>query len=286
MKIAFVWDDLGKYEWRDGLWAAMKYLENEYDVQYFIEDERAVKDYSPDIIFCWGPLDHRWDKFYSLKKPMFLFFAGGTVDHPNSGLFKTIFVESGAHEQYFNLVGVHCQRAFGTNDALFKPRPIEKKFDAIFPATYALWKRQELLADALGSKVLMCGPIQDTVEKDIIEKCWNNKAIAVGFIPPSTLSYFYNASSCCVVPTDRNGGSQRVVLEAMASGIPVITMVDQPLTSEFVSESENGAIIHPDPYEIVRAVKNVKSRKWDTRKYIESAWTAKHYYQSIKRGMG
>lgn len=311
--MAFVWDWPNPWvqmiSWRDGLSKAIYLISQEWDVKCYSigKDTTFYHDYfpiylkptseelaklilkeKPDAILVWADMGRPTIPYLANKGiPMALCLAGGTFrDYVD--VFELFFVESKVYKEQLEREGKNVVQAFGTNTELFKPRKQKKIWDAIFPATYASWKRHKLFAEALGDKGLTCGWMYTSHEVDCYGVCQEKGMMVLPHTPADVLTYLYNASRTCVITSNSQGGSQRTVLEAMAVGIPPVVMADSDKTTEYVEESGFGKIVLPDPQEIRDAVNELIANPPDPQKgidYIKSKYTAEIYAQKVKEGI-
>jgi glycosyltransferase involved in cell wall biosynthesis len=178
--------------------------------------------------------------------------------------------------------------AFGVNTDIMKPEKQPKVFDAIFPATCAGWKRQELFSRAVGSKGVLCGRNQPTDPHGFIF-ARDNGTLVLPELPYEAVNVLYNASWTCVNTSEFWGGGQRTTLEAMATNTPVIVMSDSPKNREYVEESGAGIVCDPTPEAIKNAIEQIKAWTQQDRErgraYVQSKWSHEHYAISIMQGV-
>lgn len=294
LKIQFCWQGIsGVYgHWNDGLRGAMNIIEKEHEVRYC---EPKDVDENADIILYWESLSTAAgkdrDNFYRIQLsplPKILLFAGGPVEKKWCDGFDLFLVESKINEEEFEALGLPWQRAFGVNTDIMKPEKQPKVFDAYFPSTCAGWKRQGLFAQALKDRGVISGRWQESDPIGFIE-ARKNHTLVLPELSYEAVSALFNASICCVNTSSYWGGGQRVTLEAMSCGIPVIAMSDSPKNREYVEESGCGVVCEPDPLSIKDAIDEIKTwdknKSEDCRKYIESRWTHRHYASAIMNGI-
>lgn len=297
LKIQFIWQGIGEKQiyghWGDGLSAAMKMIEKGHTVYYREPWEPLMDD--ADIVLYWeapctfaGKDRENYRKVQAMKKPKILLFAGGPVKREWCESFDLFLVESRINEEEFGTLGLPWLRAFGVDTGVMKPEQQPKIFDGIFPSTCAGWKRQGLFAEALKEKGLVCGRWQESDQIGFL-MARKHKSVVLPELPYSAVSALYNASWCCVNTSEYWGGGQRVTLEAMACGIPVIVMNDSPKNREYVEESGAGIVCDPNPEAIRKAVEEIKNwspeQRSKGRAYVESKWTEKHYADNILKGI-
>lgn len=285
-KIDFLWFGYHKRKehWRDGLWAAMKILEREYDVEYKDPTENVRED---AVLLFWeapcsvnNPAYDWYHKVHNAPNKKFLLFAGGPLNAKWVENFDLVVVESEINENECKELGIPWARAFGINTDVFKPLDIEKKWLATAHGTCASWKRQWLLCQALREDACVFGQRQATDSRpfDECEKC-NSQVIDE--VPYSEVNKMLNQSHVSVNCADFWGGGQRATLEAMACDIPVVVMKDSPKNIEFVNGAGIGKIVDPQPERIKEAVEELKGQKGG-REYVLNNWTHKHYADALR----
>lgn len=299
IKLAFVWDftvePLEAYGWGDGLNAALNILAQKHGVivNVIIDDNvdvihNRIKEFNPDVILGWGSLDRpSFAGIREHKKPTALCFAGGPTDQENIDNFDIIFVENRVYYDSFDSRGYNTRIAFGTNEYLFQPMKLAKKFDGVYPAAFAGWKRHELFAKALGENGLAVGKILPNEPQPYMH-CVDNKVTVMPQLPYRSLPYLYNQSHAAVITASSVGGSQRAVLEAMACNVIPIVMSDNEKCSEYVKESGYGIVCKPDVASIQNAVKTAKhdySKFKLGREFILAKYSAEGYADKLFNGI-
>jgi len=289
MKIAFLWEGVS-YRWpdrtHDGLWAAIQILQERHQILCLEpDDERAIMAFAPDAILYWAPFTARTKNLvtqYPFKKA--ICFAGGPIEPGNVDGFDLYFTESEINEIELALLGKPFMRAFGVNEQLYKPMEVPKRYTAAFAGSFALWKRPELFAKAVGKGGIWIGQKQphETIAYEVCEQhgVETRDELLSEEVPP-----ILNAANCVLNTAGEWGGGQRLTLEAMACNVPVIVMHDAPKNKEFVEESGCGLVC----YASVEAIKDMLPRamalRQDSRAYVLSKWTAKHYADKLEYGL-
>lgn len=300
MKIAFVWQGLsGRYgQWKDGLWAAMKEIENQgHDVRYFDVDELDdLIPFRPDFVLYWeapctlqGKDAENYRAVMDLPFPKGLLFAGGPVNSQICYGFDIYFVESLINEEEFERIGLKWKRAFGVNTQIMRPEVQPTVFDGFMQATYALWKRHDLFARALKTRGIAAGRKQEH-EPQCYESCEHNGVLTLTEQPAETVASLINASKFVVNTAEFWGGGQRCTLEAMACGKPVIVMSDSPKNREFVEESGAGFVVEPDAARIAEKIAStspeiIVEMGRLAHEYVQRKWTERHYAEAILEGI-
>lgn len=296
MRIAFIWqgfDGRYKYHWRDGLYAAMKLLEEEHEVKYFDFPLTGMSEFNPDVVLYWeSPVTNRgrdaenWFSVCALPYKKALLFAGGPLKAMDVRDFDLVFVESQINEEDCDREGIPYKRAFGVNTGIFKPLPKSpKKYDAFMQATFAEWKRHTLFADAVGATGAVAGRKQ---EHDLngYERCVKRGVTIFEEQPAEEVNKLINESYCVLNTAEYWGGGQRCTLEAMAAGVPVIVMSDSPKNREFVEESKCGFVVEPDVESIRKAV--AESKTYDATpgiEYVRKYWSEYEYRDALLEGI-
>lgn len=308
MKIAIVhdWqpDFQQELDWNDGLANAVKILGDRHEVKFFCEGTDIilphklfpihavsnipykVQMFNPDVILVWADGTRpNIPALASLGKPIALAFSGGMAPDENMKLFNHIFVESQSYLEDFRGRGYSVSTAFGTNESLFTPYSQPKAFDVIFPATFALWKNHKLFAESVkGLRALAVGYIQPEHESECWKVCEENGITVLPHVSADVLKRLYAASKVCVITSASNGGSQRTVLEAMAMNIPLVVSNASEKTSEYLLDGGfDFHVTDNDAESIRKRIDDILAGDGvDTRDYILSKWTSKHYADALE----
>lgn len=283
MKICFlVVLPKGWWQWRDGLYAAMKLLEKDYDITYHLDGYcDCHPDAKPQLVLAWGgtgSVPYKNALTMSCKK--ILLFAGGDRDPKLFEPFDVVCFENEIHTIEARAQGVACMTAFGTNTEIFKPIPQPKIFDVVYPAAFGLWKRKDLFARSVkGLRALTFGNIQYH-EPECWNVCVENDIAVSPDIPQEVVPYFMAlAKTVLVLPVPFIGG-QRTVIEAMAMKLPVIVPDDAPLVVEFARHG--GMVVEPDPAKIRQAIKIAPPINITGYEYVMNNLTERHYAEKLK----
>lgn len=313
MRIAFVHDWNVHYQqeldWRDGLAAALKELENRgHEVARFVcttdlpgiipnplgeiftttDMAASVAQYDPDVILHWADMTRpHATPLFELNRPMAICFAGGNALGENVDLFDHIFVESQVYADQLDADGhTNFSIAFGTNTDLFTPVEQNKQFDTIFPATFAAWKRHDLYAHAtMGLRSLACGYMYDNHEQECWQECLKLGTTVLPHVSAEVLHHLYAASRICVVPSLSSGGSQRTVLEAMAMNLPlIITDSDK---YDYAHASGKVFVAEPTAESIRGHIDALLDGEHEvnTRDYVLENWSHIQYADALERGL-
>lgn len=296
MKIAFIWQGFsGRYgQWQDGLWAAMKLIEQEHEVQYFDFPLKDIHVFEPDIVLYWeapvtqrGKDAHNWQVVCALPYKKCLLFAGGPLKSFEVRDFDLVFVESQINVDDCEREGIPFKRAFGVNTQIFKPLKQKKKYDAFLQATFAEWKRHTLFAQAVGSKGAVAGRRQEHDRNGYLA-CVKSGVHIFEEQTAEETAILINQSYCVLNTSEFWGGGQRCTLEAMACGVPVIVMEDSPKNCEFVRESGGGIVSLPTKESIQEAVEHCKKHNDMGEKgydYVNLYWNEFEYRDNLLEGM-
>lgn len=250
---------------------------------------KAVLEWKPDAILL----------FCDFSRPIAAELAGSGIPIAQcytGGRFTThahvpdiVFTESKSYMEWMRGIGVKkVVQAFGTNTELFRPYPNQPKyFDALFPATFASWKRHDLFAEALGPRGVACGWWQEN-EMEIIHHMVGKHTGVLHHQIAESMALLYSMARSVVITSSDIGGSQRTVLEAMACNVPLIVMSDSTMTSEYVREANeagfySGQIVEPSPGPIVSTLDRMlesnagisEAREWVVKNYSEYVYADK-----------
>lgn len=292
----------------DGHWEMVRLLGKEHEVRSFIcaKDQgifpyrnfpiymvpqeqmaQTIYDWEPEVIIVWGDLTRpTLHQLAGGRIPVFVSFAGGDTDNVVAHKVQGIFVESKSYLDRFKARGLNAMVAFGVNDRVFRPIKQPKVWDAIFPATFADWKRHKLFAESVSN-----GFCFGYMYYDHEQYCWQypqERGIMIApHLSSEAVAYVMNASHSCLITSSKVGGSQRTVLEAMACNIPPIVMSDSDKTSEYVYEAGFGMVVEPEIDAIKEAVEKCKHMDSNNggREYIEKNWTAEKFKNDIVSGI-
>jgi glycosyltransferase involved in cell wall biosynthesis len=294
-KICFIWQGVTDHynSWGDGLHWAMKELEKSHEVIYREPWDEIPSDY---IVFYWeapctinGKNSNHYLRVRGLPNKKALLFAGGAIQREWLDGFDHVFVESKINEQELGEMGFPHTVAFGTNTNIFKPLNLKKKWVGIHHGASASWKRQWLMAEALGDKCLVVGRFQEE-DPFPFEESRRLGAEVMEAQPARVIAKLLNQSEVLIQSSEFWGGGQRATIEALACGIPVICMTDSPKNREYIEESGCGLVVEPDANRIREAVAEIQT--WDSRRrqngveYIRNKWTHYHYADNLLRGVG
>jgi glycosyltransferase involved in cell wall biosynthesis len=139
-------------------------------------------------------------------------------------------------------------------DALFAPGGQRKDF-LLFVG--AIQERKDpraaaLAARELGRRLVVVGPTKD---ESLADELRGLGAELRGYVPKDELAELYRQAACLVFPS-RYEGFGLPVLEAMASGTPVVAAPDQA-----VQEVADGAAVYAEPGGLVVAVQEALARR-------------------------
>jgi hypothetical protein len=288
MRIAFVWQGItGRYGvWKDGLYAAMKLIEQEHTVTYHEPTDTVPED---AFVLYWeaactinGKDAVNYNRVRRLPNKKALLFAGGPIRGEWLQGFDHVFYESKINGDELRGLGVSCSLAFGINEKIMQPAAQSKIYDGMHHGTCASWKRQWLVGEALHEKGLVVGRHQPE-DQYPFDRC---KELGCNVLPeqqPEEICNLLNQSMCCLQTSDYWGGGQRCTLEALACNVPVVCMKDSPKNCEYVEESGFGLVVDPEVDNIRKAVEEIKTWQPSTkgRDYIMTKWTSKHYAEAL-----
>lgn len=247
----------------------------------FMDKARAFK---PDAILIWSDSTRpHIPALYKLGKPMYCLFAGGEPIRDYYHYFDHVFVESQTYLDKFKEAGMSTSIAFGTNTDLFRPghSPL-KPIDALFLATYCNWKRHHLFSEATRGMVSMaCGYMYQDHETECWRTCQRAGVITLPHVSSEVAANMYQQSKVCVVPSHTTGGSQRTVLEALATNTPVVVCSDAEKLTEYINKA-GGYIADPTARSIKDKIKEAMDNPLpDTRQWVLENYSHKVYADKI-----
>jgi glycosyltransferase involved in cell wall biosynthesis len=125
---------------------------------------------------------------------------------------------------------------------LFVGRLVEQKgITFLLKSLAQIKKRYANAYDQIETTIIGDGPLRGTLENETDELDIRAKVKFLGWIDRDVLPQIYRESSVFIMPSLEEG-MPNVVLEAMASGLPIIS-TDNRGTNELVKNGENGIII-------------------------------------------
>jgi len=229
--------------WRDGLHAAVKLLENDFDVGWVNLAKGQPVPESAERLLAWGAFGSNAERAcHQVKAGQKLLQVGG-VAMPGNNAWDVVFAETDWHLQRLRtqITGpTRLLRAFGVNTDIYRPlfdaegEELSKVYDWITVGALASWKRLERIARLSGSKlaVVQTQPNNRAESDPILAALLAGGVQVSSFVEPEKLAQLYNMSKACFIPADINGGGERAVLEARACGLPVQIESDNPKLAE------------------------------------------------------
>lgn len=247
-KLLFVYDIPDEDYWKDGLYAAVELLKNDFDLfKYNLRDPHIDRDLPswPDFVLGWGgfksPVDDYVSKFDTREHITKGLCLGGYAGYQGQKydiiFYETEWTNTWLKEQEYQGKTMH---AFGVNTDIFKPVEISieaKIWDYLTVGAFSSWKRQDLLLVKQGLK-LAVGEIQKnnlSESIDIIGNLLFGGCMVSDMVKPGMLAMIYNMSNTIYVPANLVGGGERAVLEARACGRKVEVESDNPKLQELLT---------------------------------------------------
>lgn len=237
--------------WNDGLRAALRLLEDQYDIHY-INVDHTHSIHACEVNLVWGgSLSPQAQYGVGLPGKKYLLFGGGPIDAEILHTYDKVFVEDTWTLDKMRRNGIHTYFAFGTNTQLFKPMKLNKRWGAIYPAAFAKWKNHHVWVEAVKDKgyttALAVGYIQPNGHEsecyEVVEQAGYD---VLPHVPPDVLVRMYNMSREVIITASDFGGCQRTVLEAMACDIPIAT---EYLNERLLSVYNKGLLTEKDYYD-------------------------------------
>lgn len=241
-KILFVYDHQYPELWKDGLWAALELLKEDFEItKHNLNGDFTVRlrDYY-DFILGWGAFKSKVDNCLRLelynRYKKGLCIAGNAIPPTGAANYDVLFYET---EWYKPQISSHPNivHAFGVNTDIYKPLDLPKLYDYLSVGSFSAWKRQTKLLDKTGNR-LVIGEIQRQNFQEsfgIILPLIKHGVAISDMVPPEDLNLLYNLSQAVYIPADIYGGGERAVLEARVCGIPVEIESDNPKLKELLT---------------------------------------------------
>ena len=232
------WWDKAKWVyplWRDGHRAAFELLGKTHQVDWFIGTDKEVPQ-GYDFYLLWDSSTSAFlpklDELKGRKGLCLTTDLGLNLD--NLRHFDVIFAEAPPVVEACRPSGVRVIKAFGTDTKFFKPLNVPKAFEAVYPATFSPWKRQNLFADKYGNKGLCIGTVQPDGE-EIYNYCLNKgTAVVRGYLPAESSRVLFQLGN--KVSITGYEGSGRTVLEAMSADMEVEVAEDNLKCQSYLQE--------------------------------------------------
>ncbi len=203
-----------------------------------------------------------------------------------SSFVKESFLKKGIPEHKLVLVpsGIDIKR--------FKPlKKRDKIFRIIFCGGLNLKKGVQYLLQAYSelqlknSELVLIGPVSTSIESILAE--YRGYYTHIGWVPRNLLYRYFSQGSVFVLPSIEEGLA-KVIMEAMACGLPVIATTNTG-AADIIRNGKEGFVI---PIRNIRALKEKiiyfyenpqmgKKMGENARKRIESNFTLEHYVQRV-----
>ena len=213
-----------------------------------------------------------------------LLFSGGPVKAEWVQGFDHIFVESKVNKEEYDALGIKNSTAFGVNTDVFVPLYVNKVHTTVTHGTCASWKRQWLVAEAMGGEALIFGQNQDADPYAFVRAREFGAEVLLEQTYEKT-NRLLNSAHVGVNCADSWGGGQRATLECMAIGLPIVVMNDSPKNREYIEGAGIGEICNPNGPDIRKAVERAMAYTQEdrdkTQQYVLDNWTPTHYKNAL-----
>lgn len=244
-KVLFVFDHKYEDNWKDGLWAALEVLGEEFEITktniaFYYPSEVEIHSHY-DFILGWGGFNsgvdqllqkHYWHGKYGLC-------IAGNAFPPTGGLsYDVLFYETAWYRPEISF-HPNIHQAFGTNTDLYCPIdiPTPVVWDYLGVGAFASWKRWEKMVQKTGRR-LVVGEYQSDNEREsatIALGLLQSGVMVSPMVNPFDLVNLYHWSRTLYMPADINGGGERAILEARSCGLRVEIEDDNPKLQELLT---------------------------------------------------
>lgn len=249
MKLLFVFAHEYPEKWKDGLNAALKVLEGDFEIEYLnlALEQKPLPEC--DFALGWGAFGSPADKYLRNQEVKKGLCIGGMAHYEdtltNPMNYDILFYET---EFFKPMISKHpnIKRAFGVNTDIFHNTDSERTIDVLGVGAFANWKRHHEILEVPGDVRLVIGEIQSggdgqdpskgglAESMNIIGYLLTNGVGVLPMIPPEKLAEFYNRSKLVFLPAHLAGGGERAVWEARLCGCDVQVAQDNPKLKELL----------------------------------------------------
>lgn len=156
---------------------------------------------------------------------------------------------------------------------LFVHRLSERKGADLLPDIMKALGRSDVVLVVIGD-----GPERQNIERRAAEYGIRDHVRLLGAVPNSEMMKYYAIADALVMPS-REEGFPRVLLEAMASGVPFVASAVGGVRDIVPPEAASGLVAHPDPAVFARTLNVVLSMSDKKRSEVVGAlrsWVAQY----------
>jgi len=213
----------------DGLWAALKLLEENFEVNYNGKGKA-------NFTLGWGAFNSEVDEYVRDQQgPKGLCIGGNTFPPKNEDDYDVLFYET---EWYRPVIQHHKNivHAFGVNTDIFKKEKRDKFFDWLGVGAFATWKRWDQVTFREGVRAVIGHYQLDNEEESskIVKMLLKHGVGVFPQVGSEELAKFYQSARNVFIPANIIGGGERAVLEARACGCGVVVEKDNPKLAELL----------------------------------------------------
>lgn len=175
-------------------------------------------------------------------------------------------VPNGIDYEYIESIGNKKQEK-GNSDIIFVGRLVPYKGIGLFIKVLELLRRhRKYKAVIIGD-----GPLREWLHERIAMKGLTDDVTVLPRVSYDTLIQYMKSSKVFILPSFKEGFSI-VTIEAMACGLPVVTLnVEGNATIEHILKSNAGILVRPDPKEITEAINRILDNEGERTKMSKRA---------------
>lgn len=223
-------------------------------------------------------------KAANFKELFYRWLTGAYIERDSKPAKAIRIINQNQTKKFMISAGVPAEKlvytpAFYIDTEIFKPKPIEKKYDLVYAArleankgisnlvrAVAILKKEKPDVSLL---IIGSGPLKRKIEKEIKDLRLAGNVRFSGWLPDSeAVSSAMNEGRIFINPALNEGGP-RVALEAMACGLPVIS-TRVGIMLDILKDGDNGMFCGWKPEEIASSVSGLLQAESARKRFSEA----------------